>query len=485
MRQLKLLLLPILLFFYPVVALAENPADNTKLTIEKNELQFNGIPYYLMESSLAINGNEVSGYIQTDQLPQPNQSPVADFDLPKNVVAQGETVIYENKSYDNDGQIVETKWEGRQRAFFKPGEYTVSLTVKDNTGIWSEPCKKVINVTDQVIMDMVTYNLHNPIPGEPLDISTIPVLELKLLDPAVSMQRDNMLVSNSPETVVEDGILYSDTLRGKNRLYYHHANGTKEIKSIYLLAINQGIKPVTIKIKHWGASIPNDPMAVGRAAAFNYLNFNGLDRKTLSINPGEKIILNDGLNNQIKTNQAVNGIFDIDTDGNILFSLVAVTNQNPVEDYQKLAVLPQDGKHIRGTFPMANRFLSIQVDGSGPSRMIIADGLVDRFLTGKDKNTSILGHYALQTNNEGNYGVIYRIFVSSKQRVGVIFSPRGGVFAGALSWNRQAFYLPNSGILQPKTGAILGVINPGKREVITFIPPAASFLPVNLIFIPF
>jgi hypothetical protein len=32
---------------------------------------------------------------------------------------------------------------------------------------------------------------------------------------------------------------------------------------------------------------------------------------------------------------------------------------------------------------------------------------------------------------------------------------------------------------------MIGVIEPGEREVLTFIPPAASFLPVNLIFIPF
>ncbi|MCL2337858.1 MAG: copper amine oxidase, partial [Firmicutes bacterium] len=100
--------------------------------------------------------------------------------------------------------------------------------------------------------------------------------------------------------------------------------------------------------------------------------------------------------------------------------------------------------------------------------------------------TSLSGNYTRITNNFGNYGVIYKITVTSKKRVGVIFSPRGGVFAGAGKWDSQAFYLPNQGILKPQTEfALIGILEPNKQKTLEFIPPAGSYLPINIIFYPF
>lgn len=166
------------------------------------------------------------------QLPPPNRPPVAEFELEKDTVDQGETVYFNEKSYDPDGDlIVETKWTGRERAFFAPGEYPVTLAVKDSQGNWSEPFTRIITVTEEVKMDRLTYNLHNPIAGEPLgNISNISVLDLEQVSPAVSMDRLQVMISNSPEVVRDDGILFSDVLSGETRLYYHHINGAGENK---------------------------------------------------------------------------------------------------------------------------------------------------------------------------------------------------------------------------------------------------------------
>jgi len=425
--------------------------------------------------------------INIKQLQPPNKSPVADFSINQNIVAQGETVLYEDKSSDPDGdQIVEGKWTGNERAFFAQGEYKVTLTVKDSNGAWSEPCTKIVTVTDEVKMDRLTYNLNNPVSGEPLGNLNISVMELKQFDPAVSMAREEVLVSNSPEIIKENGILYSDILSGENRLYFHHINGSNENKRVFLLAINQEDKPVSLVVKKWGVAGPAGVMSVGRAAAYRFLDFDPRNARFIKLQPGEQVIINEGMNNILKPGQAINALFDVDSNDDLLYSVVAVGSKDQLVKYENIPILFRDNNHIRGTFSLANRSVSVQLDGEEPARLIVADGKDDEFLYGKDTNTSTMGRYSLRSKNTGNYGVVYRVRIGTQHRVGVIFSPRGGVFAGAGAWDGQVFYLPNKGILKPQTEyAMIGVVEPGKEKVLEFIPPAGSFLPINLIFIPF
>ncbi|HJF84620.1 MAG TPA: hypothetical protein K8V65_03020, partial [Megamonas hypermegale] len=37
-----------------------------------------------------------------------------------------------------------------------------------------------------------------------------------------------LLFSDSPETVLDDGVLYEDTVKGDTRLLYYHVNGTEQ-----------------------------------------------------------------------------------------------------------------------------------------------------------------------------------------------------------------------------------------------------------------
>lgn len=412
--------------------------------------------------------------------PPPNRPPVARFEIEKTTVAQGETVIYRDESYDPDGDgLVEVKWTGKQRAFFKPGEYTVTLQVKDSRGAWSETASKTITVTEEVVMDEITYNLYHPIPGEPLDLSAVEVLKLPAVDPATTMSREMLMVSNSPEVFTREGILYADTLWGTARLYYHHINGSTVNQHVYLLATNQGLDTATVTIKKQAFAGPGDPMAAGRAATYRYLAAGTEQARTIYIKPGETRILNEE-KKPIAPGLCVHGILDLHTDREVLFSVVAMENGDPITAYSNLSTLPPDGKHIRGTFPQANRFLSVHLYENKPARLIIADGGGDSFLYGRDGATNLLGY------NKGNYGVSYEITIESKHRMGVFFSPRGGPFAGAATWDGQPFYLPNRGVLNPPgQGALVGIIEAGQQKTLRFMPPAASYLPINLIFIPF
>ncbi|SHE85981.1 Copper amine oxidase N-terminal domain-containing protein [Desulfofundulus australicus DSM 11792] len=412
--------------------------------------------------------------------PPPNRPPVARFEVEKTTVAQGETVIYRDESYDPDGdELVEVKWTGKQRAFFKPGEYTVTLQVRDSRGAWSEIASKTITVTREVVMDEITYNLHNPIPGEPLDLSGIEVLQLPVVDPATTMNREMLVVSNSPEIFTREGILYTDTIQGDTRLYYHHINGSTVSQRVYLLATNQGLETAAVTIKRQALAGPGDPMAAGRAATYRYLAADTGQVRTIYIKPGEtRILMEDS--RPIAPGLCVHGILDLNTDREVQLTILALEKGDPVTAYRNLPVLPPDGIHIRGTFPRANRFLSVHLYENKPARLIIADGDGDSFLYGRDGTTNLVGY------NKGNYGVSYEITIESKYRMGVFFSPRGGPFAGAATWEGQPFYLPNRGVLNPPNqGALVGIIEPGQRKTLRFMPPAASYLPINLIFVPF
>lgn len=440
------------------------------------------VPVRFLVENLAyeVNYQPAAKNILIKQLPPPNQPPVAEFEVSKDTVAQGETVVYTDTSFDPDGdELTQAKWTGNERAFFAPGEYEVTLQVKDRHGLWSEPRARVIKVTGEVKMDELTYNLSYPIPGRRMDMSGIPVLDMEVLNPVVMMNKEKIMVSNSPETVLRDGILYKDVLSGENRLYYHHLNGSGKTKTIYLVAVNQGKEPVKMTVRKWGTAGPGDPMGVGRLAAYNYLDFKYPNvPRSMELLPGEMAVLNENTGNTVKPNQTTHGIFGVSVEKDLLFAVLAVTSPGQLDNFEKkLPLLARDGLHIRGTYLRANRTVNVRLKKSQPARLIIADGEDDSFLYGKDDDVIY--------RNKGNYGLCYRINIQTAHRVGVLFSSRGGVFAGAGAWDGKAFNLPGEGILQAREGCVIGVVEPGPETVLEFIPPAGSYLPINLIFKPF
>jgi len=418
--------------------------------------------------------------IHISEPPPPNQSPVAEFFIEKDVVAQGETIIYTDNSYDPDGdKLVETKWTGRERTFFAPGEYKVTLEVKDSKGNWSAPFIKIITVTEEVLMDRLTYNFTYPIPGENVgNIPGLSVLDLEKINPTVSLERLNLYISNSPEIVRDNGIIYSEKFVGENRLYYHHINGSDKNKRIYPVVINQGTEPVFLTVKKWAIAGPDEAMAVGRTAVYRYLDFQSINKRFIELPPGEKLILYQGITRAMKPGEAVNGIFDVSASDELLFSVVVVEDQDPVANYKQLPMLVSNDTHVRGIFPVTERALSVKLDGKKSVRLVLGDGIENEQL---DMYSQLF-----KGNNPGNYGVLYRIAVNTKQRVGILFSPRGGVFAGAAKWQGEVFNLPNNGVARPKSEYVsIGVVEPGRERVLEFIPPAGSYMPVNIIFYQF
>lgn len=411
--------------------------------------------------------------------PPPNRPPVTSFQVSKAIVAQGETVTYIDTSYDPDGDpIVVREWYGNRRAFFAPGEYRVTLRVQDGRGAWSQAVGLNITVTEEVLYDEVTYNILHPLPGEMFSVASLDLASLaekSLLPSGYLAGGPTLLFSDSPEYIEEKGIFYQDTVSGPVRLYYYHVNASPTPKKVYLLATNPGLQPVTFTWQKKGTAGPSpDFYAVGRSALERYLPSE--ERWVVTVPPRETVVLNPE-SPAARPGQCVHGIFDGVASAPIIFSFVAVDAADRVlEVFPSLPFLPPDA-HVRGTFLQADRSFAVNLEEGS---LLLADGVRDYHLSGRDALTGRM------VTNRGNYGMLYRVQFRAPEdkAMGVILTSPAGGFAGAFTFNGVAYTAPRTGILRTRDqGVLLGTLAAGETGELLLMPPAASWLPVRLLFV--
>lgn len=418
-------------------------------------------------------------------LEKPNQPPVAQFSVSDTKVDQGETVVFHDESFDPDGdKLVEFEWSGKQRAYFKEGTYPVTLKVKDSRGKWSEPFTVEIEVTDQVIMTEMEYNLFHPLPGEIVNLTDINPLEFSVIKPAFLSYDDTvLLISNSPETVTENGILYRDTISGSIRLMYHHKNGTNTRKKVYILAGNPGDKPAQITVTKKGFGGPSqDDLAIGKNGLARFLESSCHEQYTLA--PGRVMVLEgSGSAREIPPDHSVFSMMDLTATSDVTFTFVMVdVGVDVLTTYDDLPVLNRD-MHQRGTFFGANRTYRLETNGEQPERFSLADNQSDFHLGGID---AITGE---QVINKGNYGLMYQLDIQAGSRMGLLTNPRGGLFMGAaLTPEGTVYGLPANGhrFIKDSSQAVINMVfSPGEEEKFIFMPPVSSTMPVMFLFMPY
>ena len=80
-----------------------------------------------------------------------------------------------------------------------------------------------------------------------------------------------LLLSDSPETVPTDGILYQDTVQDSVRLFFHHVNGTTLNKKVVVVLENEGDQWAEVIVHRYGLSGPSlDYLQVGKDAQPDY-----------------------------------------------------------------------------------------------------------------------------------------------------------------------------------------------------------------------
>lgn len=326
--------------------------------------------------------------------------------------------------------------------------------------------------------------------------STVHVDGLKLREwpTDVSSYGGKLLLSDSPETVPDDGIMYQDTVTGDVRLFFHHVNGTKEAKKIVVLLENAAAEPANITVTKSGLGGPgNDYLEVGKKVQRDYLR--GENLYLLEVPEKGSVSLISSLDTSIvEPNMLVNGMYDFKTDRPVTVKVMMMPVKADIQEFAaKAKVLPTDEYRLRGTFEGKDRLIvpkDIYNDKeSGSVAITLADNVIDRYVTGIDATDGT------PTLNYGNYGIVYKLFMPSifGGKVSYYLNPRGGEYAGwlGLEYHHQDVYaIPTPedkesfGSSKISESAYLGTYESGKSVWLTFSPPGASNLPIKLIIAP-
>lgn len=311
----------------------------------------------------------------------------------------------------------------------------------------------------------------------------------------VTEQRDKLLLlSDSPEMVPDDGIMYQDTVKGDIRLFFHHVNATQEPKKIVVLLVNNTTEAADVIINRHGLGGPDlDYLAVGKIAQLNYLNQEEVELIHVPANGTAHLVsvLQDTV---VLPNELVNGIYDFKT--KIPLKVVVMmlpVDAEPAEFAATAPVLPTDSQRLRGTFPGSDRIIVpskvYNAKQDGIMAITLADHKLDTYVSGIDATDGST------TLNYGNYGVVYKLFIPTafEQQYAVYLNPRGGEYAGGIKvkYRRQdetTIATPADrlffGSKTVRDVAQLGSFDGGQSLWLTFSPPGASNLPVKIILAP-
>lgn len=303
-----------------------------------------------------------------------------------------------------------------------------------------------------------------------------------------------LLLSDSPEMVSDDGILYQDKVKGDVRLFFYHVNATETSKKMDVLLENKGKETAHVQVSQSSLGGPGyDWLTVGKETLMTYLVGEG--GYQIAIPPGGIVPLSTTINETaVLPNRLVNGIFDFTVDQPITVKVMMLPVLEDSVKFSKTArILAPDEYHLRGTFQGANRQLSLVKSydpvHDGTIGLTLADNKIDTYLTGID---AIDGSKVV---NYGNYGVVYEILLPSKigKKVAYYLVPMGGSYAGAIGIHHPG--IKKNPLATPidrlyfggeahKEFAFLGTYDSGDPLSFTFSPPGASNLPVKILLLP-
>lgn len=313
-----------------------------------------------------------------------------------------------------------------------------------------------------------------------------------------------LLLSDSPEYVSSDGILYEDKVDGSARVFYYHLNDTKQPKKIAVVLTCEDDDFTKVHVRRGGMNGGSDNyFAVGKAVQAEY--FENSLRETLYFMKGSTQLLQPRMSEVVlQPGEIVCGMYDFDTTHPIKVSvLMYPTDADPCSFVKTAKILPKSESRLRGTFQGMNRTISGKSTYDPAANeavyVCLADGDLDPFKVGVDATDgSVVVNY-------GNYGVLYRVKLKAKNTMPTryMLMPLGGTYAGVMTASQGSFgkkemlmiplgktFFGENGIygvevITPDTDlADLGVYDGSKEVIFEFSPPGASNLPVNLVMMP-
>lgn len=339
-----------------------------------------------------------------------------------------------------------------------------------------------------IMMIAIMGNGSNAAAYEPIrmdNVDQLPEWEMKN-----SSLGGKLLLSDSPEMVQDDGILYQDKVEGNVRLFFYHVNAAKNAKKMDVILENKGTEVAHVKVSQSSLGGPGYAwLAVGKETMTSYLG--KAASYQINIPPGGALPLSTSISETaVLPNMLIHGIYDFTVDHPINVKVLMLPMLEDSIKFSKTAkVLPTDEWRLRGTFEGANRKLS-SVDAYDPVLyraigITLADNEVDPYLKGIDATDGT------QVVNYGNYGVVYQIEPPGRnnRRISYYLVPLGGYYAGALGihhpevdWSPMA--TPRGKVYfgdNKQDFSFLGTYDKSESLSFTFSPPGASNLPVKLV----
>ena len=327
-------------------------------------------------------------------------------------------------------------------------------------------------------------------------LNKVRILELPEWPVSINPHGGKLLLSDSPEMVNSDGIMYEDTVSGQIRLFFHHVNNTNKMKKVVAVLHNPGVFPAQVVIHRRGLAgqgRENDWMYVGTKVQERYLGENETEMVTVPAR-GSKLL--DVAMDQMPLGpgELINGMYDFTSDQPVKVSvLMAPLRTDALKFAESASILLPDEYHLRGTFEKPDRIVfplgNFKGGSQGAVAVTLADHELDKYIEGVDATD---GSPAI---NYGNYGVIYRIYVPPMSGNGayVFLNPRGGTYSGYIGYSinhepenavpTPEYYNAYFGEKSERDFAYIAQVKRGQSMWLTFSPPGASNLPVKLVFV--
>ncbi|TBL80347.1 stalk domain-containing protein [Paenibacillus thalictri] len=426
-------------------------------------------------------GYNETGYGQDDM---PNSKPVAKFMLGKESYRMGEPVDYIDLSYDPDAEgLPGYEWTGKQDVFFKPGEYKVSLKVKDPKGNVSDEYSRLIQVKNEMYWNRFDYGLrYDPI-GTLLkpdwgqndaDLLRLPQLPSATKDASGSGMIGNpgrKLISADLSAAQHKGIISSASINGKARISVRFINNLSESAQLaVVMRKTGGDTPATIVTTRKGETAPTiyTQDIDSRAAAQFMLNHS--DGSKLEVTAEQPKLYK--VTSEMRPGQGITAHYDIQTDDDVTVYFIVMAPGESEKDLSKYTATASGMKSL----PALSSGLSWEADATGrkeAGRLTFGEqpvGVQSGQLTAKP---AVLGES-------------YSVRIIRPRKAALLMYPRGGYFHGPIKINDTVVMVPEKGGLTTMDGADLLLRTNGTEPWIDleWMPSDGTQLPVDFVLYP-
>ena len=293
----------------------------------------------------------------------------------------------------------------------------------------------------------------------------------------------SLLVSDYPETLRENGILFSADVTAKQAerfLYYHFNPGGQPERRIVLKVANPSSQPALVQYIAGIAGPGTNEMEVGHLSTQRFLVREAQNEGTVVTIPGNTTIAI--MDQPLPARTTASGLMQLhEIEGSPLhLTLVAQSATDPIDGpILTSALLVGDRPHARGIYSIPEFFFDYSYDAEGPN-LEVPIGQIP------------LPNLVLGQTLAGDYGVLQSVTIRmvnndrhNARALALYASPRGGRATGTFVIDRvlvQAHAMPAYGHYKLRQYTI----PPGsfvRTEIVT-MPEGGSSYPLRLIVAP-